>query len=57
MKKNIYIIVTADKKFRIYSRIFLNGNISSVNRHSLNLLILFYILFKLKIILYILCYR
>ena len=40
-KKNVYIILTAvnNKKFRIYSRIFLNGNISSINRRRLNLLI------------------
>ena len=46
-----------NKKFRIFSRIFLNGNISSVNCRSLNLLILVYILFKMKIILYVHCYR
>ena len=40
MKKNIYIFI---HKFRIYSRIFLNENISSVSRRSLNLLILVYI--------------
>ena len=42
-EKNIYIIVTQqsiNKKFLIYSRIFLNRNISSVNRRRLNLLIL-----------------
>ena len=56
----IYFI---EKKYLYYSnssppiRIFLNGNVSSVNRHSLKLLILVYILFKMKIILYIRCYR
>ena len=38
--KKIYILQqSTNKKFWIYSRIFMNGNISSVNRRSLNLLL------------------
>ena len=48
---------STNKKFRVYSRIYLNENISSVNHRILNLLILVYIMLKMKIILYIRCYR
>ena len=53
--KKFFFNVTAvhQKEVTDFSRIFLNGNISSFNRRSFNMLILVYILFKMKIILYI----
>ena len=33
----LYVQQSTNNKFRIYSRIFMDGNISSVNRRSLNL--------------------